>query len=870
MEHTENTWRLPSRVKKLLLALLAVALVVAAVLIGRYVALYRRYDAYRAFIRQPEELAAGQEFEALPDSDPLPEGDPLALAGFSLGAENASMRLYLNPDTAEVAVLNRQTGEIAYSNPPDADQDPVARATNLEYLKSQFILSYLDANAKEGTAWSSYGKSVANGQVAYERIDGGVRVIYSLSNEKLLLVPDCLTAEWYAVLAASGRRQAAKSYILNEEMGLYELKTQGVSARNRQQIDLDAREAGFTLEDYEAMQALRTDAEDEEAQASLSFTVTLDWRLTEDGVEVTVPYNGLEEFGGGQIRAIQLLPFFGAAGTGETGDLVVPDGSGATLHFNNGKTTSPQYNKNVYDLDLVDSDFTATQNAETVRLALFGICRENSTILATCEHGASLASITADTAGRNNSYNYAYFTFALRRTDTLEIAGEDVIVAEKELYPVDCAVRYTLLGAEYAGYSGLARAYRERLVAEGVLRPEAPETRDIPFYYDVIGGVKETAHWLGVQYLRVLPMTTFAEAESIVTELKHENINNQRMNLQGWMNGGYYHDPVNKVKVLGEVGGEEGLQSLDAALARSGGALYPDAAVQRVTDIARGFVASEEASRYYAEGYVVELGEINPISLRRTGTMGYEELGYKLLSPKFLPRYAQSLKDEADRLALENLSLRDLADELHADKRRTNVINRESAMELVENALETLANGRSLMVSGGNDYAFGYAAHVLNAPVQATPYPILDEQIPLWEMIVHGSIEYAGHPLNLTQSENRRADLLLLIEYGASVHYTFTWRDAAEMKYTGLNSKYATTFASWKYDAVADYRFVNGALAPVSGAAMDDFERLSDTLSRTRYSNGVTIYVNTGEKDENADGNVIEAMSYLVVGGDEQ
>lgn len=188
----------------------------------------------------------------------------------------------------------------------------------------------------------------------------------------------------------------------------------------------------------------------------------------------------------------------------------------------------------------------------------------------------------------------------------------------------------------------------------------------------------------------------------------------------------------------------------------------------------------------------------------------------------------------------------------------------------MDNAFETLADGRSLMVSGGNDYAFAYADHVLNAPVQATAYPILDEQIPLWEMIVHGSIEYAGHPMNLTQSENRRVDLLRLIEYGASVHYTFTWRDAADMKYTGLNSKYATTFSAWKDDAVEAYNFVNGALSRVSGAAMDEFERLSDTLSRARYANGVTIYVNTGEKDESADGRVIEAMNYLVVGGDAQ
>ena len=862
MQNAENAWSLPKNLKRALLIALAVVLVAAAALIWWFVATYRSYNVYRSMIRQPEAMPAGTEFKALKDQ-------LKAVPGFSLAAENDRAALYVKTASAEIALYDKQSGVTLYSNPQDADKDPIAKATNLERLKSQFILSYMDANAKEGTAWSSYAKSVANGQVAYENIENGVRVIYSLSTEKILLVPDQLTPEWYEILSTTGKKQAAKSYELNEESGLYEIKTKGVTSRNKQQIDLDARNAGFTMDDYEAMQALKVKESEEEETESLSFSITLDWILTEDGAQVTMPYEGLQEFGGGQIRAVQLLPFFGAAGEGETGYLVLPDGSGALMDFNNGKSAFPQYNKNIYDLDLVDSDYAAPQNIQTVRLPLYGICRENSGLLATCERGATLANVVADVAGRNNNYNFAYFAFNLRRTDTLTVAGEDVIVAEREIYPVDCTVRYTLLNEDYLGYSGLARAYRERLLAEGRIQAAEAKEADIPFYYDIIGGVKEMAHWLGVQYLRVLPMTTFAEAENIVTELKHENIANQQVNLQGWMNGGYYHDVVKKVKVLRQLGGESGLASLSTALTRSGGALYPDAALQLVTDITKGFFPSEEASRYYAEGYVVELGVVSPVSLRRLATLGYNELGYMLLSPKFLPRYAENLNREADRLKLNNLSLRDLGNELHADKRRTNVINREMDLDIVNEAFRVIAgDGRSLMVSGGNDYSFAYTDHVLNAPVQYTSYPILDEEIPLWEMIVHGSIEYAGSAMNLTQSENHQRDLLRLVEYGASVHYTFTWRDAAEMKYTGLNSRFATTFSAWKDDAVSDYRFVNGALRAVSGAAMEKHERLTETLSRVTYSNGVTIYVNQGDEEVQADGNTIPALNYAVVGGE--
>ena len=57
-----------------------------------------------------------------------------------------------------------------------------------------------------------------------------------MSNEKMMLVPDQLNQEWYDILSNTGKKQAKKSYVLNEESGLYEIKTQGVTARNRQQI----------------------------------------------------------------------------------------------------------------------------------------------------------------------------------------------------------------------------------------------------------------------------------------------------------------------------------------------------------------------------------------------------------------------------------------------------------------------------------------------------------------------------------------------------------------------------------------------------------------------------------------------------------
>ena len=860
----QNRLRLPTAVRRALWILAALVVIGAGLFLGWYLVHYRGYDEYRLYVQQPAEKTEAAALKTQKDPE---NGVP----GFALVTQNDNLALYLNEKTAEIALRDRKSGRVVYSNPQDAAEDPVARSgLNQGNLKSQFILNYLDTNSREGTPWSSYSKCVENGQVEYLQLENGFRAVYTLSNEKLMLVPRQMTADWFEVLSSAGKKQAAKSYVLDEESGLYVLKSQGVTARNRQQIDADARKAGFTMEDYAEMEAL-AEAEESETAESTSFVIALDYTLTPDGLTVTIPHGEIMEAGGGKVRSIQLLPFFGAAGTAEEGSIVVPDGSGALIRFNNGRNTAPQYNQSIYDLDLIDSDFTATQNTQTARLALFGICREDYSLLVSCGRGASLASVTADVAGRNNSYNYAYFTFGLRRTDTLMVAGEEAIVAEQDSYPVDCAVTYRILDGEYTGYNGLAKAVRESLLADGTLKLKAEADGDIPFYCDILSGVRETAHWMGVQYLRVMPMTTFGQAEEILDSLRQEQIGNLRVNLQGWMNGGYYHDPVSHVSVLNELGGEKGLKALRAAAENAGGKVYPDAAIQLVTEIAKGFLRSEEASRYYAKGYAAELGVINPVSLRRMATLGFTERGYMLLSPRFLPRYAAKLAEAADRLELDALSLRDLGNEVHADKRRTNVISREADLDLVKHAFEVIgAGGRELMVSGGNDYSFPYIRHVINAPVEATMFAIVDEQIPLWELILHGSADYCGSPLNLMQSENRRATLLHLIEYGASTHYTFTWKDAADMKYTGLNNNYATTFSAWKEEAAESYRFVNGALARVSGAEMLRHDRLGDTLARVTYSNGMVLYVNSGEKDAEADGYRIPAMDYLAVGGENE
>lgn len=859
------------RVRKLLRRLLILAAIAVLLIAGmeglRTTMLYTLYDGCAELIPEIPVHEAGTEFLPLEDDDPQVEGMMLA-------AESDELKLYVNPETAEVAVFDKRNGEIFRSNPVGAGEDKKANATNRNYLRSQLVVDYYNVNRVSGT-YASSNMSVDRGQMTVESIPQGIRFIYGMGEIPVIeyYVPTYLSVEWYdRIVEQVSEKEAntlARMYKLEHGVnGMYGLlETARTSRKSKKILDAILQKAGFTQEDYEEQQALGG-VEPEEYQF---FTIPLEYRLEEDSLVATVPTSQITEQGGAQIYNIQLLRAFGAAGTEEDGYIVVPNGSGALIRFNSGKTNTPAYSQYVYGMDPVESDYVSTQHIETARLPIYGLCRSNSSILATIESGASYACIKADISGRLSSYNTAYVSFGVRGFSTLTMFGvtgmdAELPIVEDDMYQEDLSVRYTFLTDEYIGYSGIARAYREQLMEQGVLRQKEEQT-DIPFYYDVISGVEQTKHLLGIAYRSIYPMTTFDRAAEIANELNAQGVSMQVMNLQGWFDGGYYHDLPETFTALRQLGGKDDMNALCSAVRGLGGEIYADVAFQHVSDVAKGYSSRHESSRYYASGYSAYLGRVDPTTLRKTSNLGHREIWYNLISPRYLPRYVQRFAEQIHTYDLDGVALRDLGSELHSDKRRANVITRESAMCIVEAQLETMAaTGKKLMISGGNDYALRGVSHVINAPMDATEFFIIDQKIPLYQMIVHGCVDYAGAPLNLASSDNWERELLKMIEYGSSCHYVFTHESATEMKQTGMFMFYATEAEAWIEDAAQTYHRLNEFLSPVSNALMIAHDVLEQDVVRISYSNGIVLYVNYGDAQIEVDGVAVPAMGAAIGG----
>lgn len=853
--------------KKILIAIVSLILAVIVIYFAHWMIRYYFYNGYQKDLSSYT-YEEGGEFTPIKESSS-------DVKGMVLAAENDTLKLYANTETGEVAVEDKRNGQITYSNPQNADDDAVANGTNKSYMKSQLIVDYFNESRTQGT-FDSYTYSTSIGQMETQSIENGIRFIYTMGDlsSSTGIVPQYISEETLnnvmAALSEDDAKQVAKKYVTSDVadgyMELLESAVKGASQLRKLNKYFEA--AGFTEEDY--IREMENSGVD--GAVPISFIIPLEYRLNGDAVDVSVPMSGVEENGGGSIFRIQLLRYFGAAGTEEDGYMLVPNGSGSLIYFNNGKTTVENYSEYVYGIDPLAAEYTVRENTENAKMALFGIFREDSSVFATIEDGASFAYLSAGVSGKINEYNYVYPTFVLRGNDKLSMFGTtgneaDIPIVETNFYDANLTVKYTMLTDENAGYAGAANYYRNRLVNEGVLIAKETDSEDIKFYYDILGGVEMTEFILGSQYQGMYAMTTFDEAEEISSDLAAQGITNQVMNYQGWMNGGYYHDVVDKIKVPHKLGGKSGLEDLSEAVAANGGTFYADVAFQKVTSISKRYSEGNETSRYYGAGYVAELGLVNPATLRQTSGLGYDENHYYLVSPKFLVRYTDKFSSKIKKYDISGISLRDLGSELHSDKKRTNIINREQALDVVNASLAEMKDtNKNIMVNSGNDYSFAYADDMINVPLTDNDYYIIDETVPFYEMLLHGYIDYSGSVINLSDTYDKTDIVLSLVEAGASPHFMFSYENSSEIKNTGLNRFYSTTYANWKDDAAAIYAQVNEALKNVNGAYITNHQILSDDLRAVTYSNGVTIYINSGNKDQTVDGVTVPARNFGIGG----
>lgn len=777
--------------------------------------------------------------------------------------------LAIQLETMAVRVTDTATGAVWSTNPEDPEADPVAGSAGLEVLKSQFQLIYHDVSNNVGTL-NSFHDSLEYDQAAAYPLENGVAVHYILGDQRRdeddvpAKISDTRFHE--AVLDKLSAEEAGEMqdfYRAYESEGFWILGPRGRSNIERVLELFD--KAGYTAEDLQ-----RDNLEFGETAAAtekLRFEVTLEYQLEDDGLTVSIPLENLRFSENYPIYQIRLLENLASAPMGTEGYLVLPDGSGALMRFDDANTDRNTVSLPVYDTNPSIRSKRSNVKEETASLPVYGIQSGDNALLAIIEENAAGATVEAYRSGRNNGRNAVYTVFDICSVDYVYIAGSEtrssVPVFNLGSLTGECRVRYRLLSGGEAGYVGMAQSYQEYLLERDGL-PAPVQDEPAPLVIDTIGGVYGYKSFLGISYTGLKAATTFEESRWIAASLKENGVENLQLKLSGWFNNGYAHDFAESIRVDGELGGKQGLRELAAYCSEQGIGLYPDVELMQVYRGGSGFSASFDAAKYL-DVTEVKLPELSPVDENLTLTGRVRENAFYLLAPsRYEGTFSKFLKNWNKLNLGSGLSLRSAGTLLYADYNSDALFERRDTQKLVEEQLAALEEGTgSLLFNGANDYALRYASLINGAPVDYSYYELEDEAIPFYQLVTHGYIPQTGSLLN--KADDVQQAVLRCIEYGVGIQYQVTAQASSFLKSTEYDQLYRSCFDDLLPEILESYRQVSDALEGVAGARMIGHARMAEGVYKTSYDNGIAVYVNYGTSAQTVEGRSVPAEGYAVV-----
>ena len=812
--------------------------------------------------------------------------------------EQYGYQLWFEEYTGEVAVKDTTTGQVYFTNPYDiAWTDQSISKQTKQKLLSQLIITYLD-NGQQKTMYS-YVEAAQRGQIKLKNIKNGMRVEYTLGEENVMrLVPRMITVERFEEMILQNidddwdldklksfytkydkddptqtARQIAEfqaKYPITLDMAVYVCTPEITNKELRTCEEIvktycPAYSYEELEKDHEITKYTGTDA------APPRFRMSLEYTLSEDGLEVRLPANGIEfDESTYQFQTVSILPYFGAGNNKYTGYSVIPDGSGSLIRFEDYVGQPVNVSGELYGSDYAYHEISG-QHAEKMTMPIFGVVTNYGEIanppepgsdeeetflypqidysngfLAIIKEGDSLASLMAECGGLLHPYNTVYATFTPRPSDeynlgdSISVSGDAKwTVTSSRKYTNSYRIQYVFLRdkdlAEENGvadesyeptWQGMATAYRDYLTDKGVLEKIDDAKTDIPLYIETFGATTTTERVLSFPVSVDKPLTTFDDIKVMHEELTEDGLTNVNFKLTGYANGGIRSTIPYNLKWVKAVGENSGFEDLVKYAEEKDFEIYPDfdfAYVRTMSDqIFDGFNMKRDAVRTIDNRYTVKR-TYDPAfqGFLGTGKLAVSPSTYERIYDHFGPLYTAYNN--------KSISVASLGTDLNSDFDDDEPYHREDSKEFTVELLARLDEDYdNVMIDGGNSYAVQYADVILNASLTSSKYNKTSESIPFLGMVYHGSKILAGSATNMAGDINEA--ILNAIENGATMYYVLSYQNTNLLKDDFiLSDYYSVKYDIWRDDVVEYYSKLNGATNDLQQSYITDHEFLEAT-----------------------------------------
>ncbi len=832
---------------------------------------------------------------------------------FVLAKENSNYALYFSDEILEIALLDKKSGEVWYSNP-----EPSERAAGVvSQMSSQLSIFYLDKTAGSQTKLESYIDCVLNQtddatqkQFYVVNHNGNLRVVYILGGVKPdYVIPTCLhqaDAEQYIATLKENGESLISKYISGGSVYTkispntwssypYDRQQELLAIAPNMQENIDRGEDVYIISDsnmwnnslmmgklqdalgkYCGMTLEKRNELNEQfgvvVEPAKNFYVPVDYVLTDNGLTVTVPNEEIQyDKNNYAISTITLLQYFGSGSKEDDGYMFVPDGSGAVVNFNNGKTNiNDPIRLQIYGLDdgtEIKNKPYANQNAS---LPVFGIKKGDSALFAIIEDGDSNATVVADIAGKSASVkdrNVCYTTFKLSEYMEMEFknSGKTSRIYQSKMNSEDLTVSYTVLSKDNADYSGMAEYYRNYLTENGILTKK--DFSAVPFNIELVGAYDRDNAFLGIPYTEMRALTTFDECGELIQKLADAGVKNISVNYKGWANNGLRNSVFNKAKVLSALGGKSGLKDLLELGDKLGVNIYFETELALVydTEMFDGYSQLTQASRYISRDVAFRYQFYSDWNVanenKNVASIVAPSVIYNVASEDNSKSFAVKLNNDLDKLGIKNVSLGSLGYNLPGSYKTNDFSDRGNTANTYKAVAELMGGNKKVMAKGTNAYMLSYVDSVFEISNTSSMFNLADLSVPFYQMVIHGSVEYSGEPINL--NGDTKKTFLQAVEAGSGVYYRWCYAPNGEVQDLLFDGMYSLGYESWFESAVEMYKEYNELLEQTAGEYMVKHENVAEDVNKVTYSDGTVVYVNYNSYDFTADdGTVVKAESF--------
>lgn len=774
---------------------------------------YELYIDFKTTDIAVKDLSTGNVFHSNPTRDPgvsdntfsasakQTYASPLAVEAYDAAGKLYSFNFYGNCyDDGDGAYYVLKTGEnslrMIYTIGNDPDKDLFPPVITQDTYENR-ILKDLAAKLAEG----------AIDQAKYDYYQALLKQCYRF------MTPKDITIET--------KERFRETFPTIDVMTLY-VSWDGTSTKLKKNIKEMMQIIGFTAKDVKKEMEK---ADYQGPERAVLYTIPVDLVLEDEGLEVNIDAANILGPTKQRLYSINVYRGFGAnvGYQNSTVDannkkitytdayMIIPDGSGATIPLT-GDLKTDLFKSRVYGPDGSFSKQYSVDYSEQVLVPYLIYDRddlaENASqfnaggVVAIMEEGAAQASVIARPKSKKGNsspvasinYEIVYSERDYRTYSTSYVAGAagdnqtgSGLLLSKDAVTGNFKIQY-LFTKGGMSYSEYAQYLREYFIKKGTFPSEALQENELPFFVDLLGCVDLDQTFLGVPVRSETALTSYTQAQQILSELKDAGLNNIVARYSYWANGGETNTIAKEVDLISCMGSQNDLKALIQYCDDNNMGFFPSVEFLSVVSDS-GFSTSQEAARRMNRSTATIVGRNNA-----NGSLRKDLEESILVSSKVSAEISATYKTSFEEIfSTKSIALGSLGDSIHSNYKTNEGVTRAWAEKDHVKILQNF-EGYDIAVSTGNFYTWNYASHIFGLPVGSSQYHTQSSAIPFAQMMLHGYVNYSVDPINQTGDYNTA--LLLILETGAAPAVRWMAAEDSIFDYTSFYNYFSLNYKS--------------------------------------------------------------------------